>query len=101
VTDRQTFPPNRIDAAMRQADLREAVQEDIEQILAMKNQRSVVIDNMRFISLITVIEFDLKRLEDKVAENDGGHSGSIEEVNDIFLEILEDMWGEKGFRLPD
>jgi uncharacterized protein len=101
VSKLQIFPPNRIAAVMKQADLSKVVREDIECILTLKTQGSVVMDKTRFISLIKYIEFDLKRIEERIADSSGDHLVKIEEFNNLFLEILEDVWSVNGLRLAD
>ncbi|OIU71397.1 nucleotidyltransferase domain-containing protein [Rossellomorea aquimaris] len=101
VSKLQAFPPNRISATLKRTDLSETVREDIECILNLKTQRSVLIDKKRFISLIETMEFDLKRLENMITESFGDHTGNIEEFNELFLEILKDIWNGYGVRLTD
>ncbi len=96
----RTFPPNKIAAIMQELNLGESLRREIEHILHLKIQGKEQMDSQYFSHSVKKIKQDLGEIETHIS-GFVDNVGDIEEFNDVFLHILEEIWGRKGGRLTD
>ncbi|XXM74348.1 nucleotidyltransferase domain-containing protein [Lysinibacillus sphaericus] len=96
----RTFPPNQIAAMMKELDLRESTRKDIEQLLSLKSQGKEQIDDKRYSNLVKQMKQELEEAEKNISMF-ADHAGDMEKYNEVFLEIIEDIWGTSWGRLTD
>jgi uncharacterized protein len=92
----QSFPPNKICIMWSKLDLNEAFKGDIGKILLLKKEGKNEVALKRFPSLLDEINHEILRIEIHLENSYRKKQADIEEFNEVFHHILEEIWAGEG-----
>ncbi|WP_175991371.1 DNA polymerase beta superfamily protein [Bacillus sp. Marseille-Q1617] len=98
VWESYTFPPNDLWIMLNELELNETFKDNIERVLTLKKKGIVEVSTKTIRSLFEEIQYELVRIENHLQNCCGKKQGNIDEFNEVFHLILEEIWEVQGLR---